>query len=311
MKNKYLFAVLLVILFGGFNVLNAQFVEFTDDMEYPTGIPVSSIWWDCVAGCPLIVGPNAGHNSDYAGYIPDDGATDVILNLGSKIFGHWNLDFYMYVPQNKEAYWNIQSDIVPVATGELAVGNIFFNQQLAAPGQGFIDWGTADTSDDTYFNFPHDQWFNVIMDFDITTSPGISVATWTMVVDGEEVVLSGTPFADGNGTIPDSLGGVNFLSISADNEYYLDDFNYGSPPIIGIEENTIANFSVYPNPANNRLDIVYNKEIKEIKVYDLHGRLIIGGISEKIIDVSELTAGLYFMELHTMSGKSIQKFVKE
>ena len=305
MKNKYLIAVLLVIFFSGFNVLNAQ---FSDDMEYPNGIPASSTWWDCTLGCPIIVGPNAGHNSDYAGYIPGDGITDVILNLGNKIFGTWSLDFYMYVPSGKEAYWNLQGE-VPVTTGEFAVGNIFFNRELFSPGEGYIDWGTADISDDTNFSFPHDQWFRIVMNFDINA--GIPAATWTMWVNGVEVVAPGTPFADGNGNIPSSLGGVNFFSISTDNEYYLDDFNFGPPPIIGIEENTLANFSVYPNPTQDELKILFEGEIKEIKIYDLNGRVQVEGISENIVDVSKLSTGLYFMELSSIYGKSIQKFMKE
>ena len=307
MRNKYLFAVLLVIFFSGFNVLNAQIFGFTDDMEYPNGIPASSIWWDCAVGCPIIVGPDAGHNSNYAGYIPGDGTTDVILNLGNKIFGLWTIDFYMYVPSGKEAYWNLQGE-VPVTTGEYIVGNIFFNEQLASPGEAYIDWGTADISDDTYFDFPHDEWFNVNVNFDIIA--GIANATWSMWVNNILVVDYGTPLADGNGNTPTSLGGVNFFSISADNEYYLDDF-YFWDGIIGVEENTLVNFSVYPNPASDRLNIVYKDVIEEIKVYDLHGRLVIEGVSEKIVDVSKLTKGLYFMELTTSSGKYIQKFIKE
>jgi hypothetical protein len=304
MKNKYLFAMLLAILFGGLNVLNAQ---FTDDMEYPNGIPASSSWWDCTIGCPVIAGPNAGHNSDYAGFIPGDGITDVILNLGNKIFGTWTLSFYMYVPSGKEAYWNFQGE-VPVTIGEFVVGNIFFNKQLASPGEAYIDWGTADISDDTNFDFPHDEWFNVYANFDINA--GIGNATWSMWVNNILVIDYGTPFADGNGNIPSSLGGINFFSGSTDNEYYLDDFQFGDL-IVGIEENTLANFTVYPNPANESLNIVYNDKIEEIKVYDLHGRLIIERVSEKIVNVSELTSGLYFMELTTSNGKSVQKFLKE
>ena len=304
MKNKYLIAVLLVIFFSGFTILNAQ---FTDDMEYPNGIPTSSYWWDCTAGCPIIVGPDAGHNSNYAGYIPGDGTTDVILNLGNKIFGTWTLSFYMYVPSGKEAYWNFQGE-VPVTIGEFVVGNIFFNKQLASPGEAYIDWGTADISDDTNFDFPHDEWFNVYANFDINA--GMGNATWAMWVNNVAVVTPLTPFADGNGNIPTSLGGVNFFSISTDNEYYLDDFQFGDF-IIGVEENTVVNFSVHPNPANDMIDISFNEEIEEVRVYDLHGRLVIDGVSERKLDVSELTTGLYFMELSSIYGKSVQKFLKE
>ncbi len=305
MKNKYIFAVLLVIFFSGFNVLNAQL--FFDDMEYPNGIPASSFWWDCSVGCPIIVGPDAGHFSDYSGYIPDDEVTDAILNLGNQVIGRFHLDFFMYVPSNREAYWNLQGE-VPVTTGESIIGNIFFNRELFTPGEGYIDWGTADISDDTNFSFPHDQWFNVDMYFDI--SMGIDNAIWEMRVNDILLVEFGTPFTDGNGNIPTSLGGVNFYSVSSDNEYYLDDFYFGYFPL-GVEENTLADFSVYPNPANDEVNILFNEEIEEVRIYDLSGKLLLSGFSEKKVDVSALTTGLYFMELSSIYGKSIQKFVKE
>tara|TARA_R110002110_G_scaffold95109_9_gene245856 strand:+ start:615 stop:1577 length:963 start_codon:yes stop_codon:yes gene_type:complete len=305
MKNKYLFAMLLAIFFGGLNVLNAQ---FTDDMEYPNGIPASSSWWDCTIGCPVIAGPNAGHNSDYAGFIPGDGITDVILNLGNKIFGTWTLSFYMYVPSGKEAYWNFQGE-VPVTIGEFVVGNIFFNKQLASPGEAYIDWGAADISDDTYFDFPHDEWFSVYANFDINA--GIGLATWVMYINDLEVVVPGTQFVDGNGNIPSSLGGVNLFSISADNEYYTDDFNFGDQIIANVEENTLANFSVYPNPANDEVNILFNEDIEEVRIYDLSGKLLLSGFSERVVDVSVLATGLYFIELSSLKGKSIQKFIKE
>ena len=305
MKNKYLIVVLLVIFFSSFNVLNAQ---FTDDMEYPAGIPTSSDWWDCTVGCPIIAGPNAGYNSDYAGYIPGDGITDVILDLNNKVYEAWVFSFYMYIPSNKEAYFNLQG-VVPVTVGESIVGDFIFNPSLTTPGQGFIDAGTPNPSDDTYFNFPHDEWFRVLMGFDMNS--GIATAVWGMYIDGVEVVTPGTPFKDGNGNSPTSLGGVNFYSISADNEYYMDDFYFNLGIILSFEENTLADFSVYPNPTKDRLNIVCNDEIEEIRVFDLNGRRVIEGFSENIVDVSELSPGLYFIELNTINGRSIKKFMKE
>ena len=302
MKNKYLFAVLLVCFVWN---TNAQFI---DDMEYPSlTIPASSTWWDCATGCPIIVGPNAGYNSDYAGYIPGDGTTDAVLNLGNKIFGTWILEFWMRVSSGKEAYFNLQGT-VPVTTGESIVGNIFFNEGLGSPGQGSIDWGTADVSDDTIFNFPHDQWFRITMHFDINA--GMGAATWTMWIDDLLVVPHVTALADGNGNTPTSLGGVDFFSISADNEYSLDDFQFTNW-FIGIEENQALSFAIYPNPTQDQLNILFEEEISEIKIYDLNGRLLTEGVSDKIVDVSKLASGVYFLELISINGKNVQKFIKE
>ena len=307
MKNKYLFAMLLMIFFSGINVSNAQLM---DDMEYPTlVIPASSTWWDCTVGCPkpTIVGPDAGHNSNYAGFVSGDMNTDFSLNLGQRTSGTWGLAFYMRVPQNKEAYWNLQA-VVPFTNPEWPIGNIFFNSQNLTPGQAYIDWNTFDMSDDTFFNFPHDTWFSVLMNFDFTA--GMAAATFSMSVNDVVVLPPGTAFKDGNGAIPTSLGGVNFNSVSTDHELYIDDFNFVNA-VLGVEKKNLTNFSVYPNPANDEVNILFNEEIEEVRIYDLSGKLLLSGFSEKTVDVSNLTTGLYFMELSSIYGKSIQKFIKD
>jgi hypothetical protein len=214
----------------------------------------------------------------------------------------------MLVPSNKEAYFNLQGS-VPVSSGESMVGNIFFNEALNSPSQGSLDWGTSDPSDDVLFSFPHDQWFRITMLFDINA--GMAFATWVMWIDDLPVVPYGTPLSDGNGTIPSSLGGVNYFSISMDNDYFLDDFQFSNGPLDVTEENETPRFSMYPNPTQDELNIVFEGEIEEVRLYDLNARLLVQGVSEKVVDVSRLSAGLYFIELLTTNGKSVQKFIKE
>jgi len=299
--------MLLMIFFGGINVSNAQLM---DDMEYPNGIPASNTWWVCTNGgtdCPTIVGPDAGHNSNYAGFVSGDTMTDFSLNLGQRTSDTWGLAFYMRIPQNKEAYWNLQA-VVPFINPEWPIGNVFFNFALQTPGQAYIDWNNADPSDDTAFNFPHDTWFSVLMNFDFTA--GMAAATFSMSVNDVVVVAPGTAFRDGNGNIPTGLGGVNFNSISPDHELYIDDFNFVNG-VLGVEKKNLANFSMYPNPANDEVNILFNEEIEEIRIYDLSGKVLLSGFSEKAVDVSKLTTGIYFMELSSIRGKSVQKFIKE
>ena len=57
-----------------------------------------------------------------SGYIPGDGTTDAVLDLGNKIFGEWGLEFWMLVPNDKEGYFNLQGT-VPIGSGEWVVGN--------------------------------------------------------------------------------------------------------------------------------------------------------------------------------------------
>ncbi|MDC8004770.1 T9SS type A sorting domain-containing protein [Aureisphaera galaxeae] len=219
MKNKYFLAMVLSACFA---IFSAQ-AQFTDDFNW-IDIGECPPWWSSWTGECISVG-NGGCSPPYNGYMrpSDPGAGDVVdpvLNLGNQTSGLWSLKFCMYVPSNREAYFNLQG-IVPVGGGEWIVGNIHFNQDLLTPGEGLIDNSALGA---VTYNFPHDQWFDIEMNFDLTG--GIDNATWEFIVDNGTVLPAGTPFTDSNGTVPTSLGGVNFFSISADNEYFIDLIEY-------------------------------------------------------------------------------------
>ncbi|MEZ4858414.1 MAG: T9SS type A sorting domain-containing protein [Flavobacteriaceae bacterium] len=218
MKLKYL---LLAVLSMTLITANAQ---FTDSMEsYTDGERIyEGHWldWGCGGSCALYSSSAQAHLGNLSGLIPDDGFTDAVLDLGNKIFGQWGLGFYAYIPSGKVGYYNLQGS-VPIVSGEWIVGNFYFNQDNLNPGVGLLD-NTALGS--VNFSFPHDEWFYIAMNVDI--SAGLSAATWEYWVDGVEVIPAGTPFTDGSGAIPTSLGGVDFFSISPNNMMWLDTFLY-------------------------------------------------------------------------------------
>ena len=71
-------------------------------------------------------------------------------------------------------------------------------------------------------------------------------------------------------------------------------------------------FSIYPNPATHYFSIVTTSEIKNISVYNLHGKLV--KTFEKSQDqysIKDLTAGLYFVNISTINGAITKKVIKE
>ena len=234
--------------------------------------------------------------------------TDNLLDLGNRTEGEWGLEFYMYVPLNKEGYFNIQGE-VPANAGEWVVGNFYFNQDNTNPGVGVID----DTAlGDVNFSFPHDEWFRIIMNFDLTG--GISSSTWELLIDDIEIIPEVTPFTNEAGVIPTSLGGINLNSISSNTEYYFDGFKFEDSFIIvlvkGTEDFNKIEFTLYPNPTKNKLFVESVEEILKINVYSQLGQLVIDKEFTNEIDVSSLVNGLYFVEVETSSGNGIQKFIK-
>ncbi len=75
-------------------------------------------------------------------------------------------------------------------------------------------------------------------------------------------------------------------------------------------------FTVYPNPVKEVLNFEVNKEIgvKSISVYNTLGQIVMAITNVdnlKDIDVSNLTAGSYFVKIYTDKGSSSSKFIKQ
>jgi len=313
MKNFYYF--LTILLFFNWNV-NAQFTwDFeTCILEGEPSPGGSGYWtdWGCGGGpgCQVVCSTEHVNSGDWAGLIPGDNSTDTVLDLGNRIFAQWGLEFWMYIPLNKEGVWNIEGTI-PIGAGESIVGNVFFNQDGANPGVGLIEDTALGALN---FNFPHDEWFKVVMNWDI--SLGIGASTWQLNVDGINVVPFGTPFTNfasppSSPTYPTSLGGIRFFSISTDNELYLDDFGYqNSFIILDTEDFSKINFIIYPNPTQSILNIDTQETIKSSRIYNILGIIVKETVGLNSIDISSLTSGIYFIEVSTKTGRSIQKFIK-
>lgn len=210
-------AILLCVSIIG----NAQSIE---DMESCTFNGESINWndwgeWGCEGqpGCAIICSSEQSYSGDWSGLVNGNQTVSSFIDLGNKIFGVWGLEFYMFVPSGKEAHFNIQA-AVPIGDGDSIVGDFTFNKNLESPGIGSI---TDTALGEVFFNFPHDEWFRIVMNFDF--SFGISLATWQLSINDAEIIPLETPFSSYSGVPPSSLGGLLFISISENNEYYIDD----------------------------------------------------------------------------------------
>lgn len=70
---------------------------------------------------------------------------------------------------------------------------------------------------------------------------------------------------------------------------------------------------IYPNPVSNQLFISSEKRsIKTLSVFSTTGQMILEiEDASNSIDVSSLSKGMYFLEISSSEGKSVQKFIKQ
>ncbi len=86
-----------------------------------------------------------------------------------------------------------------------------------------------------------------------------------------------------------------------------------STVVLGSSEMEMEKFAIYPNPSSEIIHIHgVTSEINSTLIYSVGGQLIHTATSNsETIDISNLSAGLYFLEVTTSEGnKQTQKFIK-
>ena len=69
--------------------------------------------------------------------------------------------------------------------------------------------------------------------------------------------------------------------------------------------------SVYPNPANDVLNIASSENVSMVEVFNLQGQRLLAQNEASQINISNLTTGTYMVRLTTANGVVLKKFVKE
>ena len=301
MKKNYFLTVLFALAMV---TVNAQ---FTDDLESGTdGSPVFGDWWTSWSGTTADAGlysSNQARSGGLSYYVDGGGAIDGVLDMGNKIFGEWWLNLWMYVPQDKMGYYNVQAGVPVIPSW---CGEFYFDRDSSTNGMGEVVGFFPAT-----FTFPKGEWFLIEMHWDI--SAGLSLATWDMTIDGVEVVPAATPFLDTDGVTPAALGGLDLFSASPDCEFYTDDYVYSDTEILGLQDLNAKGFSAYPNPVTNELNLNAKEAISTVSIYNVLGQEVYSANVNALsttINTSSFTSGAYFVKVNIAGTEGTVKILK-
>ncbi|MBK8600006.1 MAG: immune inhibitor A [Flavobacterium sp.] len=97
--------------------------------------------------------------------------------------------------------------------------------------------------------------------------------------------------------------------------FYFDDLKLNIPltTTLSAVSSTVQQFRIYPNPTNSILNINSNLSDYSVRIYNLMGQQLFSTESNdgiQKINVSELTTGMYFIEMRSNSITETQKFYK-
>ncbi|HVU97119.1 MAG TPA: discoidin domain-containing protein [Puia sp.] len=138
--------------------------------------------------------------------------------------------------------------------------------------------------------------------------------------DGSHFTVIGTVTAVGNSNSPQDYTytdgqpsrGVNYYRLRETDR----DGKATYSPVIAVRSGNQTAPLIFPNPASSYFRVVPGTEpIREVSVYDISGRRMfnqLNGNAAGTLDVaiSRLSQGVYFVEVRTDKGRSVQKLIK-
>ncbi len=82
--------------------------------------------------------------------------------------------------------------------------------------------------------------------------------------------------------------------------------------LTGIQENHLNRISVFPNPANDYVELKTDKTIKSVNILDLKGNLILSkNVNNNRIEISNLSKGIYILEVKSNNEVSRVRIIKQ
>ena len=119
-----------------------------------------------------------------------------------------------------------------------------------------------------------------------------------------------------NVTIPNENVAAARIMVKADNNIYyaVNSSNFSIQNGLSTSETTIKNYSIYPNPASDFINVSLKRlsQKADYEMYDASGRLVIKGSfsGESKIDVRSLTNGNYILSMILNNGEKVsEKFI--
>jgi len=149
--------------------------------------------------------------------------------------------------------------------------------------------------------------------------PGIEDGMWVITqvenlnpAEVDIVAFSGNVYRDINDRDPIVTNNTSSATMDFDNIV----IRAGGGPLLSIDDFSSSKFSVYPNPSNGLVTISndLNSALTSVSFADLNGRTVktveLNGDASAQVNISELAAGVYMMNISSDRGTITKKIVK-
>lgn len=106
---------------------------------------------------------------------------------------------------------------------------------------------------------------------------------------------------------------LRFVHDNADGTAYIDNVKVYNQAILSVANNSVNKntVAVYPNPASDFIKISASARIEGIEIYEAAGKKVQSRLENDTIDVRNLPAGTYLINIRTENGNFSEKFIKK
>lgn len=93
---------------------------------------------------------------------------------------------------------------------------------------------------------------------------------------------------------------------------YFDDFSIVNNTNVSIKDNNIEGLQVFPNPASNVVNITSSLTgVKEVTIFNMLGKKVLETSTNETVNISDLTSGVYIMNISQDGKTASRKLVKK
>lgn len=143
----------------------------------------------------------------------------------------------------------------------------------------------------------------------VYSNTSLAVTAWTQITATFTPATTGVYHFAFNHVSPAPVGTVTQMSLALD--------TFAITSVLSNDEFKISKFAVYPNPASDVLTVQGsdNASLSSIQIVDLNGRQVFSNtynnVTETKVNVSDLSAGMYLINITTDNKVITKKFLKQ
>lgn len=140
------------------------------------------------------------------------------------------------------------------------------------------------------------------VNFNDASSPALEAGKWISI----DVPVNLADF--------DKLNQFGVTSGNLNNMAWYDNLYFYRAPTASVDNNQLLGFSMYPNPASNRLNISAKETIQNADIFNVLGKKVMSvniNKTSESIDVSNLNSGIYLVKYNVNGTVGTAKFIKQ